>query len=108
MKLRTHEHEFLESFSEFWIEYCVNDRIDKTIHITQPCGEQKCSDARLTGQTKFTAHRIHNIAGEERHPAYEEDTWCIPTEKYVSVKLLLVLNMHCLISTYMHTYILVY
>lgn len=34
----TYSHKFFKCFPKFWVKYSVDHRIDKAVHITQPCG----------------------------------------------------------------------
>lgn len=69
------KHQFFEGFTKLGVEDGVDDRIHETIHVAQPCGEQECCHTGLTGKIKFAAHRIHDVAREERHPADEKHSW---------------------------------
>lgn len=68
-------HDLFERFPKLGIEDRVDDRVHKTVHVAQPRGQYKDGDARLAVHVQLHAHRVHDVAREERHPAYQEDAW---------------------------------
>ena len=67
-------HNLFESFTKFRIENGIDDWIDKAIDVAQPCGQYEGSYTGTTVFIEFGAHGIHNVAGEEWHPAEEKNT----------------------------------
>lgn len=52
--------------------------------LPEPGCENECSHSWLTVVAEFGAHRIHYVAGEERHPADQENSckWEIRDFRY--------------------------
>lgn len=67
-------HKLLEGFPEFRVEDRVDDRVDEAVHVAQPRGQKEHAHARLAGQVELATHRVHYVACEKGHPAYEENT----------------------------------
>lgn len=66
-------HDFFERLPELRIEDGVDDRVDEAVHVAEPGRQDEGRHARLAGHVQLGAHRVHDVAGEERHPADEED-----------------------------------
>lgn len=62
-------HDFFERLAELRIEDGVDDRVDEAVHVAQPGRQDECRHARLAGHVELGAHRVHDVAGEERYPA---------------------------------------
>lgn len=58
-------HDLFECFAKFWIEYRIDNRIDKAIDIAQPSRQHKGRQTRPAVFIEFGAHGIHDVAREE-------------------------------------------
>lgn len=59
-------HDLLEGLTELRIEDSVDDRIHEAIDVAEPCGEDESGHARTAVLIEFSAHRLHDVTGEER------------------------------------------
>ena len=69
------DEDAFEGFSELEIENGVNDGIDERIYVTQPGGELKHGDSRLTFEIKLGTNSVHNVAREKWHPTDQKHTY---------------------------------
>lgn len=71
---RLHADQLAEGLTEFGVEHSVYYGIHEAVHVAQPRGDDERGDTRLTILCQLCADRIHNVASEEGHPAYQKDT----------------------------------
>lgn len=62
-------HDFFERLPELRVEDGVDDRVDEAVHVPEPGRQDEGRHARLAGHVQLGTHRVHDVAGEERHPA---------------------------------------
>lgn len=67
-----YSHEFFKRFPELRIEYRVDHRIDKAVHVAQPCGQDEHSDAGRTVLVQFGADRVQDVAREKWYPTEQK------------------------------------
>lgn len=67
-------HQLLEGFAEFGVEDGVDDGVHEAVDVPQPGGQDESCDPGLALPPQLGAHRVHDVAREEGHPAKEEDT----------------------------------
>lgn len=71
---RSHADQLAEGLAEFGVEHSVYYGIHEAVHVAEPGGDDERCDTRLTILRQLRADRVHDVAGEEGHPAYQEDT----------------------------------
>ena len=64
-----------KSFSEIWIEDCVDDRVDTGVDVAKESGDIKCNVARGGVEVVLDTQSIKNVTSEERNPTDQESYW---------------------------------
>ena len=72
MPLMTQSKNSSEGFSEFWIEDCIDYRIDTRVDVTKEGGGLEGKVARRRVKVVFNAQGVKDVASEERDPANKE------------------------------------
>ena len=75
MPLMTQSKYSSEGFSEFWIEDCIDYRIDTRVDVAEEGGGLEGKVAGRRVQVIFYAQGIKDVASEERDPANKETHW---------------------------------
>lgn len=66
--------QLLKSSTKLDIENRVNDGVEEAVAVADPCSKCKGKHRRLPVVREFQTERVHDVAGEKRHPAEQKNT----------------------------------